>query len=106
VAELERKVGRQAMEIDFAAMLAACRGAAQAAGIDHARLVYAYLKKEMSLADTASAAAAVLDNGAQPSGVLSLAVDSRAAVLRQSMRNTRGPVAKPHFRPASRLGDL
>ena len=31
-------------------MLAACRGAAEAAGIDYARLVYPYLQKEMSLA--------------------------------------------------------
>ena len=34
----------------FAAMLAACRGAAQAASIDYPRLVYPYLEKEMSLA--------------------------------------------------------
>jgi len=40
VAELERKVGRQAMEVDFfAAMLAACRGAAKTAGINYPRLV-------------------------------------------------------------------
>src|SRR5260370_21732426 len=31
-------------------MLAACRGAAQAASIDYPRLVYPYLEKEMSLA--------------------------------------------------------
>ena len=34
----------------FAAMLAACRGAAEAASIDYPRLVYPYLEKEMSLA--------------------------------------------------------
>jgi hypothetical protein len=31
-------------------MLAACRGAAQAASIDYPRLVYPYIEKEMSLA--------------------------------------------------------
>src|SRR5690242_2488311 len=31
-------------------MLAACRGAAETAGVDYARLVYPYLEKEMSLA--------------------------------------------------------
>jgi transposase InsO family protein len=31
-------------------MLAACRGAAQAAGVDFARIIYPYLEKEMSLA--------------------------------------------------------
>src|SRR5579864_6059597 len=34
----------------FAAMLGACRGAAEAASIDYPRLVYPYLEKEMSLA--------------------------------------------------------
>src|SRR5216684_6193334 len=34
----------------FAAVLAACRGAAETAGIDYAPLVYPYLEKEMSLA--------------------------------------------------------
>ena len=34
----------------FAALLAACRGAAEAAGIDSRSLVYPYLEKEMSLA--------------------------------------------------------
>jgi transposase-like protein len=51
IAELERKVGRQALEIDFlAAMLAACRGTAEAAGVVYPRLVYPYLEKQMSLA--------------------------------------------------------
>jgi hypothetical protein len=31
-------------------MLAACRGAAEAAGVEYAWLVYPYLEKEMSLA--------------------------------------------------------
>jgi len=43
LAELERKVGRQAM-------LAACRGAAETAGVNYSQLVYRYLEKEMSLA--------------------------------------------------------
>ena len=43
LAELERKVGRQAM-------LAACRRAAETAGVSYSQLVYPYLEKEMSLA--------------------------------------------------------
>jgi len=40
VAELERKVPRQALEIRFLkAKLAACRGAAETAGIDNPRIV-------------------------------------------------------------------
>ena len=51
MAELERKVGRQALEIDFLRRcLPACRGAAQAAGMDYAQLVYPYLEKDMRLA--------------------------------------------------------
>src|SRR5215471_21305023 len=34
----------------FAALLAACRGTAEAASVDFARLVYPYLDKEMKLA--------------------------------------------------------
>src|ERR1700684_3098218 len=34
----------------FAALLAACRGAAEAASVEYPRLVYPYLEKEMSLA--------------------------------------------------------
>ena len=34
----------------FAAMLAACRGAAEAASIDYPRLVYPYVEKEVKLA--------------------------------------------------------
>lgn len=50
IGELERKVGRQAGGRFFAALLAACRGAAPAASIDYTRLVYPYIEKEMSLA--------------------------------------------------------
>lgn len=40
IAELERKVGWQATEIDFfASMLAVCRRGAEAAGIDYSQLV-------------------------------------------------------------------
>ena len=34
----------------FAGMLAACRGAAEAASVDYPRLVYPYIEKEMKLA--------------------------------------------------------
>jgi transposase-like protein len=51
IAALESKVGRQAVEIRFfAGMLGACRGAAEAAGIDYPRLVYPCVEKQMSLA--------------------------------------------------------
>jgi len=51
IAELERKVGRQAMEIDFLrAMLAACRRAEEVAGIDCTQLVYSRIQKEVGLA--------------------------------------------------------
>jgi hypothetical protein len=48
LAALERKVDRQTMEIDF--LLAACRAAAQTAGLDYPRLVYPYIEKEVQLA--------------------------------------------------------
>jgi transposase-like protein len=47
VAELERKVGRQAMEIDFEASLAACRQTAPAAGSQQRRALYAHIEEEV-----------------------------------------------------------
>jgi transposase-like protein len=50
VAELERKVGRQAMEIGFfKASLAACRGTAPAAGTDQRRAIYQQIDKEATM---------------------------------------------------------
>jgi hypothetical protein len=47
----KERVGQQGGEDRFSAeMLAACRGAAEAAGIDYPRLVYSYLEKQISLA--------------------------------------------------------
>jgi len=47
VAELERKVGRQAMEIDFEASLAACRQTAPAACSPQRRALYAHIEAEV-----------------------------------------------------------
>ena len=78
VAALERKVGRQALEIDFLQeMLAACRGAAQAASIDYPQLVYPYIEEEMKLATPIPLATHVRFGPSEPGGVLSLA--ARAA---------------------------
>jgi hypothetical protein len=38
------------MEIVFLKMLAACRGAAEAASVDYLQLIYPYIEKEVSLA--------------------------------------------------------
>jgi hypothetical protein len=50
VAELERKVGRQAMEIDFLQRCLQHVEEAETAGVDYARLVYPHIEKEVSMA--------------------------------------------------------
>ena len=50
VAELERKVGQQAMEIEFlGTSLAACRGAAPAAGTDQRRAFHGQIEEEVKI---------------------------------------------------------
>gem|GEM_PF-6151441 len=48
IAELERKIGQQALEVDFfEGVLAAHRGATDAAGVDWKSAVYRNVKEEM-----------------------------------------------------------
>ena len=96
VAELERKVGRQALEIDFLQRcLQHVEEQRKLQALDYPRLVYPYLEKEMKSGDADSGGTAVRAGAGQPGGILPLA--GRAA------GDGRGP-GSARRDPADRAG--
>lgn len=70
MAELERKIGQQTVEIDFKASLAACRGAAPVAGSDQRRAFDQQVEKEVTT-NARMSGSDVRDGGIQPLRLLS-----------------------------------